>query len=63
MGQFSKVLQAIDNEHTVPDTALDCGPGLGRLNQVRMPHLDWQPSGDSKLHVYSGSVYDLASIY
>ncbi len=28
MGQFSKVLLAIDNVHTVPQRALDCGPGL-----------------------------------
>ncbi len=31
MGQFSKVLLAIDNAHTVPQRTLDhvdCGPGL-----------------------------------
>ncbi len=37
MGQFSKVLLAIDNVHTVPHRALDCGPGLGGLNQVSGP--------------------------
>ncbi len=31
MGQFSKVLLAIDKVHTVPQRALDCRPGLGRL--------------------------------
>ncbi len=31
MGQFSKVLLAIDNTHTVPQRALDYGPGLGGL--------------------------------
>ncbi len=34
MGQFSKVLLAFDNAHTVPQRALDCEPVLGRLNQV-----------------------------
>ncbi len=29
MCQFSKVLLAIDNAYTVPQRALDCGPGLG----------------------------------
>ncbi len=28
MGQFSKVLLAIDKAHTVPQRALDCGAGL-----------------------------------
>ncbi len=32
MGQFRKVLLAIDKVHTVPQRALDCGPGLGGLN-------------------------------
>ncbi len=32
MGQFSKVLLAIDKVHTVPQRALDWGPGLGGLN-------------------------------
>ncbi len=34
MGQFSKVLLAIDNAHRVLQRALDCGPGVGGLNQV-----------------------------
>ncbi len=34
MGQFSKVLLAIDKAHTVPQRALDCRPDLGGLNQV-----------------------------
>ncbi len=38
MGQFSKVLLAIGNAHTVPQRALDCGPGLGGLNQVCVPN-------------------------
>ncbi len=29
MCQFSKVLLAFDNAHTVPRRALDCRPGLG----------------------------------
>ncbi len=37
MGQFNKVLFAIGNAHTVPQRALDCGPVLGRLNQVYGP--------------------------
>ncbi len=39
MGQFSKVLLGIDNAHTVPQRALDCGPGLGVLKQVMCPSL------------------------
>ncbi len=39
MGQFSKVLLAIDNEYPVAQRALDCGPGLGGLNQVYVPIL------------------------
>ncbi len=31
MDQFCKVLLAIDNAHTVPQKALDCGSGLGLL--------------------------------
>ncbi len=38
MGQFSKVLLAIDNSHTVPHRDLDCKPGLGGLNQVYEPN-------------------------
>ncbi len=33
MCQFSKVILTIDKAHTVPQTALDCGLGLGGLNQ------------------------------
>ncbi len=29
MGQFSKVLLAIDYAHTVQQRAMDCGPGIG----------------------------------
>ncbi len=38
MGQFRKVLLAIDKAHTVPQRALDCRPGLGGLNQVYRPN-------------------------
>ncbi len=31
MDQFSKVLLAIDNAHTLAQRALDCGPGLGPM--------------------------------
>ncbi len=34
MGQFSKVLLAIDDAHTVPQRALDCGPDYGGLKKV-----------------------------
>ncbi len=37
MDQFSKVILAIDKLHTVLQTALDCRPGLGWLNQVYGP--------------------------
>ncbi len=37
MGQFGKVLLAIDNAYTVPWRAMDCGLGLGGLNQVYGP--------------------------
>ncbi len=38
MGQSSQALLAIDNVNTVPQRALDCGPGLGWLNQVDGPN-------------------------
>ncbi len=38
MGQFSKVLLAIDNAHTVPQRALEGGPDLSGLNQVYGPN-------------------------
>ncbi len=38
MGQFSKVLLAIDKAYTVPQRALECRPGLGGLNQVYGPN-------------------------
>ncbi len=38
MVQFSKVLLAIDKVHTVLQRSLDCGPGLGWLNQVYRPN-------------------------
>ncbi len=38
MGQFRKVLLAIDNAHSLPQRALDCRPGLGGLNQVYVPY-------------------------
>ncbi len=34
MGQIKQSTIAIDNAHTVPQRVLDCGPGLGGLNQV-----------------------------
>ncbi len=37
MGQFSKVLLAIDNAHKVPQRSLDCGLGIGGLNHVMSP--------------------------
>ncbi len=37
MVQFSKVLLVINKVHTVLQGALDCGPGLGGLNQVLDP--------------------------
>ncbi len=38
MSQFSNALLAIDKGQTVPQRALDYGPGLGRLNQVYGPN-------------------------
>ncbi len=38
MGQFRKVLLAIDKVHTVPQRALDCRLCLGGLNQVYGPN-------------------------
>ncbi len=38
MSQFSNVLLAIDKEHTVPQTALDCKSGLGEVNHVYGPN-------------------------
>ncbi len=37
MGQFNEVLLAIDSAHTIPQRALDCGPGLGGLNHIMGP--------------------------
>ncbi len=34
MGQFIKVLLAVDKAHTVPQSALGCRPGLCGLNYV-----------------------------
>ncbi len=36
MGQFSKVLLAIDKVHTIPQRALDCGPGLGGKTHMEL---------------------------
>ncbi len=38
MGLFIKVLLVIDSAHTVPQSALDCGPGFGGFNQVYGPN-------------------------
>ncbi len=38
MGQLLNVLLAIERAHTVPQRALDCGPGFGELNQVYWPN-------------------------
>ncbi len=37
MGQFGKLLLAIDNAHTVSQRALDCRPGICGLNEVDVP--------------------------
>ncbi len=34
MDQIMNVIITIDKVHTAPQRALDCGPGLGGLNQV-----------------------------
>ncbi len=36
MAQFGKVLLAIDRAHTVPQSALDCGPGLGHNHEAQL---------------------------
>ncbi len=38
MCQFGKVLLTLDNVQTEPQRALDCRPGLSRLNQVYLPN-------------------------
>ncbi len=38
MGQFSNALLAIDKGQTVPQRALDYGPGLGRVKQAYVPN-------------------------
>ncbi len=38
MGQFSKVVLAIDTAHAVPQRVQDCRPGFGGLNQVYGPN-------------------------
>ncbi len=37
MDQLVNVLFSIDKAHTVPQRTMDCGPGLGGLNQVTSP--------------------------
>ncbi len=59
MGQFSKVLLAIDNANNEPQMALDCGPGLGGLGHVYGPNcstmqciglfLGWRTQLDSSI--------------
>ncbi len=41
MGQFSKVLLAIDIAHTVSQRALDCGPGLGEIHTFSSLGFKW----------------------
>ncbi len=43
MGQFSNVLLVIVKANTVPQRALDCGPGLGGLNKAHMPNCRTPP--------------------
>ncbi len=38
MGQFIKIILAINTVPMVPKSALDSGPGLGELNQVDGPN-------------------------
>ncbi len=47
MGQFSKVLLAVDKAHTVSKRALDWGPDFGGLNQVY---------GPTRLHSFNSSL-------
>ncbi len=39
MDQLVNVLLFINKAHTVPQRAMDCGPGFGGLNQVYAPNL------------------------
>ncbi len=39
MGQLKKSTIAVDNEHTVPQKALDCRPGLGGIIYKIIGHL------------------------
>ncbi len=54
MGQFNKVLLAIDSAHTVSQKALDCRLGLYRLNQGYGPN---RPTHNGKFamkqHIYT----------
>ncbi len=36
-GRHDNVILAIDKVHTAPPMGLDCGPGLGELNQIPFP--------------------------
>ncbi len=38
MDELVHVILAIDKVYTAPQTILDCGAGLGGLNQVLMPN-------------------------
>ncbi len=48
MDQIINVVMAIDKTHTA---LLDCGPGLGRLNQGYWPNY-FTPSGKSICGIY-----------
>ncbi len=49
MDPLVNVLLAIDQAHTVPQRAYDCGPGLGGLNQV---YGDRQVSDNKMIEIY-----------
>ncbi len=50
MVHFSKVLLAINKVHTMPQRALDCGPGLGGFNKFNQVYRSNRPTPRS---VYS----------
>ncbi len=54
MDQRMKLILTIDKVHTAPQRVLDCGPGLGELNQVL-----WAQPSHSLCLGYMWQVYNI----
>ncbi len=61
MGQLVNILLTIDKVYTVPQRALDCGPGLGRLNKLHNVHSNMQTF--SSLRVFLNILLDFTQMW